>query len=276
MPGFCSVAMTREKDGKTRSRGYAFTLKDKIWWLDKLASIKDIYTQAAQLLTDHVNEGRADHEKVFPPSTSTMSDWKKNEPKLRKNVLSASDGTKRLKTGKHPELAEALTLWANQKSAGNFVLSQHILLEKAKQFGESLGVTGFSYSQGWLYNWQKRYGFRFTVLHGEASSAPQEGIELAQNNLRLVLEGYTPDDVFNQDETGLCWRQVPSRTIAIGRASGAKKDKNRVTVSCLCNVSGTRKEGLSLGSQRGLANGRRTFSHSETWAFDTAATVVPG
>ena len=69
--------------------------------------------EAGQLLADNANEGKADHEKVSPPSTSTVYDWKKAETTLRKNVLTASDGAERQKTGKHPELDEALTLWAD-------------------------------------------------------------------------------------------------------------------------------------------------------------------
>jgi hypothetical protein len=53
------------------------------------------------------------------------------------------------------------------------------------------------------------------VLHGEAGDANREGIQLARVNLRLVLEGYIAEDAYNQDETGIFWRQQPNRTLAI-------------------------------------------------------------
>jgi hypothetical protein len=46
------------------------------------------------------------------------------------------------------------------------------------------------------------------VLHGEAGSANQEGIELARRNLRLLLRegGHGAENVYNQDESGAFWR----------------------------------------------------------------------
>jgi hypothetical protein len=67
----------------------------------------------------------------------------------------------------------------------------------------------------------------------EANDAYQQGIKLAQTSFRKIVleEGYTADDIFNQDETGLFWRQVPTRTHATGKKVGRKKGKQRVTVS---------------------------------------------
>jgi hypothetical protein len=79
------------------------------------------------------------------------------------------------------------------------------------------------------------------VLHGEAGDANREGIQLARANLRLLLEGYTAEDTYNQDETGILWRQQPTRTLAIGKKAGLKKEKERVTVSLMCNAAGSDK-----------------------------------
>jgi hypothetical protein len=84
------------------------------------------------------------------------------------------------------------------------------------------------------------------VLHGEAGSANQEGIELARRNLRLLLQegGYEAENVYNQDESGAFWRQMPTRTLATGKRAGSKKEKERATFSLCCNATGTHKMGL--------------------------------
>jgi hypothetical protein len=106
----------------------------------------------------------------------------------------------------------------------------------------------FSNSKGWLDKFKRRKGIRSYKLHGEATDADQEGVKLAQNHFRqIVLEGgYTADSIFNQDETGLFWRQVPTRTHATDKKAGRKKDKQRVTVSLVCNASGSEKQGLFI------------------------------
>lgn len=78
-------------------------------------------------------------------------------------------------------------------------------------------------------------------MHGEAASADLDGVKLAHENIRLIVSGYARDDIFNQDETGMFWWQLPSPTLATGNRAGRKKDKQRVTLSLTCNASGSDK-----------------------------------
>jgi hypothetical protein len=94
----------------------------------------------------------------------------------------------------------------------DMALTEEIIGEKAKHLGGQLNVPdNFGYSAGWLHNFKKRYHIKSYVLHGEAGSANQEGIDLARSNFRELLEGgeYEADDVYNQDESGAFWRQMP-------------------------------------------------------------------
>ena len=59
-----------------------------------------------------------------------------------------------------------------------------------------------------------------------------------------MTAGYTPDQIFNSDETGLCFRLLPSRTLTAAlekNPEGMKKPKDRVTISACANASGTIK-----------------------------------
>jgi hypothetical protein len=119
----------------------------------------------------------------------------------------------------------------------------------------------FSYFKGWLDNFKKWKGIRSYKMHGETNDANQQGVKFAQTSFRkIVLEGgYTADNVFNQDETGLFWRQVPTQTHATGKKAGRNKDKQRVTVSLVCNASGSEKQGLFI---IGKAKRLRSFPKS--------------
>jgi hypothetical protein len=49
------------------------------------------------------------------------------------------------------------------------------------------------------------------------------------------------EDVYNQDESGVFWRQMPTRTLATGKSAGRKKDKEGATFSLCVNGAGTHK-----------------------------------
>jgi hypothetical protein len=70
-------------------------------------------------------------------------------------------------------------------------LTEDIIRSKAKQLGTQLGVPEtYAYSSGWQHNFNRRDGIKSYVMHGEAGSANQEGIDLARSNLReLLTEG---------------------------------------------------------------------------------------
>ena len=55
-------------------------------------------------------------------------------------------------------------------------------------------------------------------------------------------KGYSPDQVFNGDETGLFWKRMPNRTWISKeekRASGFKVSKDRFTLLFCANASGS-------------------------------------
>ena len=65
-----------------------------------------------------------------------------------------------------------------------------------------------------------------------------------QYHFSSVIDGYSHDQVFNCDETGLQFCLLPAKTLARlfeKRAEGRKKAKKRVTVSACANVIGSIK-----------------------------------
>lgn len=62
-----------------------------------------------------------------------------------------------------------------------------------------------------------------------------------RENLRQILKEYSPEDIFNCDETGLFWKMKPCRTISNEQISGKKQSKDRVTILLTCNATGSEK-----------------------------------
>ena len=56
--------------------------------------------------------------------------------------------------------------------------------------------------------------------------------------MQEVLRGYSPEDIFNCDETALFWKLEPSRTLAHGPVAGKKKPKDRVSIMVTCSSTG--------------------------------------
>jgi hypothetical protein len=205
-----------------RPKYTAFSLAEKIWLLDFSRKNPKVNSEDyGEALAAEVNAEKPVHEKRTAPNKNTVNGWKKNGGKLReqfqKESAQGTTGKLRSKEAKHTQMEEALYVWFRQMQGRDMALTEEIIREKAKQLGGQLNVPdSFGYSAGWLQKFKKLYGIKSYVLHGEAGSANQEGIDLARSNLRELLEEgeYEADDVYNQDESGAFWRQMPTRCYA--------------------------------------------------------------
>lgn len=61
--------------------------------------------------------------------------------------------------------------------------------------------------------------------------------------LPALLAEFSPNEVFNADETGLFWKCLPDKTMSVKgeKCSGGKKSKERITVLVCANMSGSEK-----------------------------------
>ena len=97
-------------------------------------------------------------------------------------------------------------------------------------------------------NFKKRYGIKSRLLHGESEGIDSEKEQLARKKLRKETSSYLPDNIFNADKTGLFFRMVPRRTLALNteHSFGSKKDKERVTILIITKIAGTYKKQLTV------------------------------
>ena len=60
----------------------------------------------------------------------------------------------------------------------------------------------------------------------------------------IARENLTRDQIYNTDETALCWKAIPTRTLVgpgESKVEGAKAEKERLTLMACSNASGTHK-----------------------------------
>ncbi|CAG8742791.1 2285_t:CDS:2 [Rhizophagus irregularis] len=127
-------------------------------------------------------------------------------------------GVERHKPVTYPELEVALKEFVlNYQHRA--ILSDAILIEKAKLIAEGLGISEnkLQFSNGWLQGFKRRNGIRQQKLQGEAASADQTAILEALPILQ------------------------PDRTLATRRISGRKKNKERLSIALCANADGSHK-----------------------------------
>ena len=101
----------------------------------------------------------------------------------------------------------------------------------------------FKASSGWLHRFKKRHGIRQLSMQGESLSADVGASEEFRSFFHKFVEqnNFTPDQLFNCDETGLYWRLLPNKTLADASekcAKNFKSPKDRVTLMATANASG--------------------------------------
>lgn len=179
-------------------------------------------------------------------ASSTLSTILKNRDKIEAAyaVNQFEPARKRMRAGKNEDVEVALLRWIREARSQNIILTGTILQEKAKFFGEALGVGDFMCSNGWLSRFKERHGIVCKRICGEEAAVDPDIVEsfFAEKWPALKKE-FSPRNIFNADETGLFFKALPSRTLAMKgeKCSGGKCSKERITVMVACNMDGSEK-----------------------------------
>ena len=200
-------------------------------------------------------ESQASVAKHFGVHPSQISRIQKQRSELLQSWQNNSNpDRKRKRTGKAEDVEEALLRWFSHARTRQLPVSGPLLMEKAAQLAEGLGITDFKASVGWLERWKERHNIKFKKQHGEKQDADDFGAERwVMEALPDIIKDYEPRDIFNADETGLYWRAIPDGTLAFKNCetSGSKIPKERVTLLLACNMDGSEKlEPLTIGKSK--------------------------
>src|SRR6266498_154072 len=115
-----------------------------------------------------------------------------------------------------PQIEEALSFWVEKAIENNITISGELLAQKARDFAILLNVQDFKGSEGWVVGFKRCHKIECYLKHGEAASASLEALDDMCKNLQNILMNYSPDDIFNVDETGLYWKMEPNCTLSTG------------------------------------------------------------
>ena len=120
---------------------------------------------------------------------------------------------------------------------------------QAEKFDKRLNgdESNFKASTGWLDRFKKRHGISQVSVAGEIRSADSEAAQSYPEKLQqIITDGdYSPEQIYNADETGLCYKMLPGKTLAVKndahKHEGFKKIKDRVTILFCVNKTGNHK-----------------------------------
>ncbi|XP_042226803.1 tigger transposable element-derived protein 1-like [Homarus americanus] len=112
--------------------------------------------------------------------------------------------------------------------------------------GASSEVKPFLASKGWFERSKKSLNLHNIKMSGEAASADTDSANTYPAELKKIIDegGYTPEQVYYVDETGLFWKRMPARTFISTEeksAPGFKASKDRLTLLLGGNASGDMK-----------------------------------
>lgn len=189
---------------------------------------------------------------------STISNWKTGREKLEKKArtLSAPEQKKQkiCGTSYFEDLENVLFAWFTQQRFQGIPLDGSMIRAKALQFAKKMYGTDIQFvaSQGWLDKFKKRHGIRQLSISGEKLSADKEGAEKFKAEFAEMVIGYSPQLLFNADESGLIWKSLPKKSLASKlekSAPGFKMCKQRLTIMACANAAGNLKLPLMMIGQ---------------------------
>ena len=183
--------------------------------------------------------------KLFEILATTLSTWLKSSESIKDAYLKYGPSRKTLKTATYEDVEKATLKWFSCARDQNVPISGPILSAKAEEFPNQLEIGNFKASTGWLERFKERHGILLKRVCGEANSVNISATEMEEwnNRLRLMLEKYRADDIYNADETGVFYKHLPDKTFEFKNVDchGGKKSKEQITALVCSNMSGNNK-----------------------------------
>lgn len=216
-------------------------------------------------ILDHLRngEGSTSIGKMFGLNEATIRTIKKNEIAIRQSVISgtklSAKSTSYSRDAVKEKMERALIIWIEDNAQKRIPIDGNSIKQQALRFYQmikdeqnsehlhSIPVKSYSFnaSTGWFTGFLERHALHNIKIKGEIASGDQKAAQEFPAELKKIIAdgGYSPDQVFNADETGLFWKKMPRRTYvakAQKSAGGFKVEKDRVTFLFCSNASGDR------------------------------------
>lgn len=174
----------------------------------------------------------------------TVSNIVRKRKRIENSSFGQGPNRKRMRAATFEEIDEATFKWFCEQRAVNIPINGPIICARALKFAKMMNKESFKASNGWLENFQKRYGIVFKSVCGEEKSAPlNDAQSWREKEMKMILEKFLPENIYNADEAGLFYQLMPDKTMALKNESckGGKKSKQRITVLFCANLTGSHK-----------------------------------
>lgn len=106
----------------------------------------------------------------------------------RDEWIKTENGSKtcRVRIPKHQDVKDVLWLWFCQAHSSGAAISNLIMKTKTQEFGQRLGITGLTYSNGWLQKFKDRHNISRKKFKGESASANMHQVSSGRESLRAL------------------------------------------------------------------------------------------
>ncbi|XP_053561290.1 tigger transposable element-derived protein 1-like [Bombina bombina] len=177
---------------------------------------------------------------------TTVNTVMKNREKIVAEVKSATPvktTTIRKRDSIVADMERLLILWIENQTTRHVPVNQAIIQSKALSLSNDLKAKKGEAEKD--AEFVKRSNLHNIKVQGEAAAADTEAAESYPSDFAKIIEdgGYSMDQIFNVDETGLFWK-MPARTFIARQEKsmpGYKLAKDRITLLLGGNASGTLK-----------------------------------
>ena len=117
-------------------------------------------------------------------------------------------------------------------------------------FAKEFGHPDWEGYGSFIHRWTKRYGIVNKAICGSKESAtPHDELETWKETVLVpTLSRYSPNDIYNGDETALFCKSLPHRTYCFDgdKTAGSAKHKDRLTLLIITNMDGSDHRKLSV------------------------------
>ncbi|XP_042227670.1 tigger transposable element-derived protein 1-like isoform X2 [Homarus americanus] len=196
--------------------------------------------------------------KTLGLATSTVGSIRYNRDKIKSSAQAATPLTARTlyfhRSHVMLNMERLLSAWIEDQTQRNVLINTMIIQEKAKSLYNDLQkkedatseAKHFQASKGWFERFKKRHNLHAIKTICEAASPDTEATRKYPDELKKIIDegGYTPEQVYNVDETELYWKRLPATTFICKEeksASGFKASKDHLTVLLGGNAAGDMK-----------------------------------
>lgn len=98
-----------------------------------------------------------------------------------------------------------------------------------------------SFGGPWVKSFKMAWHLDFHKMKGEAGSANLDEIASHVERLKTIISGYSLNDVYSADETGLFLQAISAWTLDFDPQPGTKSPSSRVSIMFCVNATGTDK-----------------------------------